>query len=363
MNMGGCGAGWRRAPIPLRGEDFSMAIHFARLGRFAAVMSLMLLVFAAAPSMAQEPVNPTAQSVQEQQLLEALQGGQSVSGRVSIPDQRAAELIKPEGKAWSATNSGTLLWVTTVIVLGTLALLAVFYFVRGRIRVEHGFAGRTIKRFNSFERFAHWLSAICFILLALTGLNLIFGRYVLIPLFGPDTFAAATQLGKFIHNYVAWPFMIGITLMFLVWVKDNIPGKLDMNWIKQGGGIFKKGVHPPARRFNAGQKIIFWSVVLGGAALSFTGVLLMFPEVAGSPGNWQLAQIVHGVGSAIMVAVILGHIYIGTLGMEGAFDAMGKGEVDVNWAREHHSLWAAEAEQGVPADHVHPAPRGVAPAE
>ena len=336
-----------------------MVIHRTVARLLIALALLTMAIFAVAPASAQEPINPTAQSVQEQQLLEALQPGQAVNGRVSIPDRGAAQLIKPEGKSWSGFHNSTVFWSSALIVLGMAALLVVFYLVRGRVRLEHGFAGRTILRFNSFERFAHWMTATCFILLALTGLNLIFGRYILVPLFGPESFAAATQYGKLVHNYVAWPFMLGVALMFLLWVKDNIPGRTDIVWLKAGGGIFKKGEHPPAKRFNAGQKIIFWSVVLGGAAISFTGVLLMFPQLLGDPTSWQLSQIVHALIGAVMVAIILGHIYIGTIGMEGAFDAMGSGEVDVNWAREHHSLWAAEKSETSAA-----APRGhVAPAE
>lgn len=331
-------------------------LNFARIA-FAAAM-LMLASLLAGPSGAQESFNPTAQAVQEQQLMEALQEGQAITGRVSIPDKSAAALIKPEGRDWSSTHNGTVYWTSTLIILGMLALLAIFYFIRGRIRLEHGFAGRTIKRFNSFERFAHWLTATCFVLLALTGLNLVFGRYVLLPLFGGDVFATATQYGKFIHNYMAWPFMLGIATMFLIWVKDNIPGRIDIDWLKMGGGMFRKGVHPPAKRFNAGQKIIFWSVILGGTALSVTGILLMFPNLLGDPNNWQLSQLVHAIISAIMIAIIFAHIYIGSLGMEGAFDAMGKGEVDVNWAREHHPLWVAGKD--TTADTVppksHPAP-------
>jgi formate dehydrogenase subunit gamma len=337
-----------------------MAIKFGLARMTIAVAMLMLAFFVAQPTSAQEPVNPTAQSVQEEQLLQQLQSGQAIGGRVSIPDRNAAALIKPENRAWSGTHNNTLFWVSAIAVVGTIVLLAVFYMVRGRVRLEHGFAGRVIKRFNSVERFAHWLTAVCFILLALTGLNLVFGRYVLVPLFGPETFASATQLGKFVHNYVAWPFMLGVLAMFLLWVKDNIPGRVDIDWIKAGGGMLRNGQHPPAKRFNAGQKFVFWAVVIGGAALSVTGVLLMFPELAGGPGNWQLSQVIHGVGAAVMVAVILGHIYIGTLGMEGAFDAMGSGEVDVNWAREHHPLWVADRDDAVAAPdasktHVAPA--------
>lgn len=331
------------------------------VARITLALAMMVLAYTfSAPSQAQEPVNPTAQSVQEEQLLQELQDGGAVSGRVSIPDKRSAMLIKPEGKEWSGTHNNTVYWLSALAIVGMVVLLGIFYMVRGRIRLEHGWAGRTIQRFNSFERFAHWLTATCFVLLALTGLNLVFGRYILIPLFGADTFATVTQLGKFVHNYVAWPFMLGIVIMFLVWVRDNIPGKIDVDWIKQGGGMFKKGVHPPAKRFNAGQKIIFWSVIIGGTALSVTGVFLMFPELVGDANNWQLSQVIHALVAAVMTAVILAHIYIGSLGMEGAFDAMGKGEVDLNWAREHHALWVAEKDKTAEAT---PARGHVAPAE
>jgi formate dehydrogenase subunit gamma len=153
-----------------------------------------------------------------------------------------------------------------------------------------------------------------------------------------------TAIGKLIHNYMGFAFILGLVLAFVVWVGRNIPKGHDLTWIAMGGGLLKKGVHPPAGKFNAGQKMIFWSVVLGGAALSFTGVMLLFPVLAGTQADWQLYQLIHGIVSALLTAVIVAHIYIGSVGMEGAFDAMGSGEVDVNWAKEHHSLWVEEVE-------------------
>ena len=158
-----------------------------------------------------------------------------------------------------------------------LALLAIFLLVRGRIRVHQGFSGRTILRFSSFERFVHWLTATCFIVLALSGLNVSFGRILILPLFGADAFAAMSAWAKLAHNYLAFPFMLGLVIMFLIWIKDNIPGKLDLEWIKQGGGILFEGKHPPAKRFNAGQKGIFWIVIIGGALMSVSGWFLLFP--------------------------------------------------------------------------------------
>jgi formate dehydrogenase subunit gamma len=306
-------------------------------------------------------VNPTASAVQEQQLLNALQRGQAIEGRVTIPDQGAAALIKPANQDWRAFHHWTMATIAIIAIIGMLLATAAFYLYRGRIKIDSGWSGLRVIRFNSFERFTHWLTATCFIILALTGLNLVFGKPVLLPLFGPETFAAATQWGKFAHNYLAWPFMIGLVFMLVIWIKDNIPNSTDIAWLKAGGGLFSKGVHPPARKFNAGQKVIFWSVIIGGAALSVTGIFLLFPALAGSPANWQLNQIIHGLVSVVLIAVMIGHIYIGSLGMEGAFDAMGSGEVDYNWAKEHHSIWAEEvrAKQGTKAG----APAGTVPAE
>ena len=149
--------------------------------------------------------------------------------------------------------------------------------MRGKIRIDAGFSGRTVTRFGSFERFVHWLTAGCFIILALSGLNLTFGKAIVLPLLGEGAFALLAGWGKIAHNYLSFPFMIGTALMLVIWVKDNIPGKLDLEWLKAGGGILKKGQHPPAPRFNAGQKGIFWIVIIGGLAMSVSGWHLLFP--------------------------------------------------------------------------------------
>jgi formate dehydrogenase subunit gamma len=185
------------------------------------------------------------------------------------------------------------------------------------------------------------MTAVCFIVLAISGLNYIFGKRLLMPLMGPDPFAAWSQYAKFSHNFLAWPFMLGVLMIFILWIRDNIPDRTDIRWLKEGGGIFGHH-HPPARRFNAGQKIVFWTVVGGGAVLSVSGIIMLFPFSATDINGMQWAQYTHAVVGVIMIAAIIAHIYIGTLGMEGAYDAMGSGEVDLGWARAHHSLWVEE---------------------
>lgn len=313
--------------------------NFARLmGVFAAIAIAVLA--ANSPAYAQQVYKPTEQALKEQQLLDALKPGGTVNGRVSIPDQRAANLIQPEGRDWQTYRRSTLPTVGAIAILGMLVLLALFFLVRGRIRLERGFSGRLITRFPSFERFVHWTTASCFIVLALSGLNITFGRALLEPLIGEAGFGTLSHWAKLSHNYLAFPFMLGVALMFLVWVKDNIPGPSDIKWLAAGGGILKKGEHPPARRFNAGQKGIFWIVVIGGALMSISGWHLLFPSEGVTEIQFQSK--IHGIVGMIFIAVMIAHIYIGSLGMEGAFDAMGTGQVDENWAAEHHSLWLQE---------------------
>ena len=303
--------------------------------------------------------NPTAASVREDQLLRELN---KLQGRVSIPDGKASMLEQPQGREWRSFREDWLPWIGGIAVVGMLLALFAFYFTKGRLRLEQSEeSGVKIQRFNVFERFAHWLTASCFIVLAISGLNYIFGKRLLMPVIGPDAFAALSQWAKYAHNYLAWPFMIGIVCMLVVWLKDNIPNRIDLAWIKAGGGFLGDG-HPSAYRFNAGQKMIFWIVVIGGALMSASGVVMLFPFSATDINGMQLTQVVHAVIGVLFIAVILAHIYIGSLGMEGAYDAMGSGEVDLAWARSHHDLWV-EQQQAKTASGRQPAATRAVPAE
>jgi formate dehydrogenase subunit gamma len=262
-------------------------------------------------------------------------------------------LQQPQGRDFRAFHEGALPWIGGIAVVGMLVLLALFYFVRGRIRTRAPAANIRILRFNALERLTHWVTATAFIVLAITGLNFVFGKRLLMPLIGADAFSSWSQWAKYAHDFFSWAFMLGIVIMLVIWVWENLPDRYDAHWLRAGGGFFDKSnrTHPPAARFNAGQKLIFWAVVLGGAALSVSGIFMLFPFWFTDVNGMQLAQTIHAVVGVLMVAVILGHIYIGTLGMEGAYEAMGSGTVDLNWAREHHSAWAEKqkVEAGSPA--------------
>jgi formate dehydrogenase subunit gamma len=268
-------------------------------------------------------------------------GIKPVTGFISIPDTRAATLIQPDGRIWRDYRRGPLLWITAAAVVGMIGLLAVFYLVRGRIMIEGGRAAMVIKRFGSFERFMHWLTAFSWCILAVSGLNIVAGRFVLLPLLGNEAFTTLSVWLKYSHNFVAFPFMTGVVLMFLVWLRHNIPNRDDLVWFAKGGGLFGHE-HPDSGKFNGGQKAVFWIVVLGGTGLSITGLGLLFPFTVTGIVGMQLVQVIHGGISLGMIAAMLGHIYIGSVGMEGALDAMKTGEVDLNWAQAHHNLWVAE---------------------
>jgi formate dehydrogenase subunit gamma len=305
---------------------------------------LLVLVFLAVaaighPAATQaQSVNPTKSAVSEQQLL---QQSQTIRGLGSIPDTKSYTLEQPEGRNWRHFHEVTLRWIGGIAILGILAVLVTFYLARGMVRIEAGRSGRTIVRFNAFERFVHWMTAVCFVILALSGLNITFGRPLLLPLMRPESFTAFSEWAKYAHNYLSFPFTLGVVLIFLMWVGGNIPTQVDIEWLKRGGGMIGHD-HPPAYRFNAGQKLIYWVVVLGGGAAAVSGYVLIFPFYGTTIETMQQAEMVHSIVAVLFIGAMLAHIYIGTIGMEGAFEAMGSGTVDLNWAKEHHSLWLEE---------------------
>ncbi|MEM1053545.1 MAG: formate dehydrogenase subunit gamma [Pseudomonadota bacterium] len=292
----------------------------------------------------------------------------------------ATVLIQDGGMKWMEFRNGPLKTYGAYLLLGTIALLILFFIIRGRIPVDYEPTGRTVVRFKSIERFGHWLLAISFIVLGITGLITLFGRKFIIPWLGHDAFAPIAIASKFVHNNVAWAFMLALVMIFVMWVVHNLPSRTDLVWIAKGGGIFTKD-HPPAKKFNAGQKVIFWSCIILGGSISASGLSLLFPfemamfaptfeklNAVGLPQllgfgelrttlapheEMQYAAAWHAIVSFVLMAIIIAHIYIGSVGMEGAYDAMGTGEVREEWAVQHHSIWAEEVKaerDGAPQD-------------
>jgi len=312
-----------------------------------------------APSLEGAPLGGNSDS----DLWRAVKDGDQ--GNVSIQDKKSGVLLQSGGQIWRDVRNGPLFIYGASAILSIIALLSLFYVLRGRIRIDSGRSNVTITRFKTVERYAHWLLAVSFVILAVSGLNMIYGKYLLIPLLGKGGYATLALAGKWLHSYVAFAFMLSLVLILVLWIKHNFPNRHDIIWLLKGGGMFVKGSHPPARKFNAGQKILFWLIILGGASISLSGIALMFPfqmsmfadtfaminilgfnlptELTGME-EMQLSQVWHSAMSIFLICVIIAHIYIGTVGMEGAFDAMGSGEVDKNWAKEHHSVWVEELE-------------------
>lgn len=304
-------------------------------------------------------------------------------GSVPIPNKSAGLMIQSQGEDWRLHRNGPMNDYLGYAMLATIVLLALFFAIRGRIKVEHGMSGIKIKRFSVLERMSHWLMALSFITLGISGLNFTFGRSLVLPVIGKDLFGPLSGFLKATHNYTAFAFMIGLALAFVLWIVHNIPDRTDLNWLAKGGGLIGKSNHPPAKKFNAGQKLIFWGVMLLGLSVSVSGWALLFPfehqlftgtfTLLGNIGidvpamlglaeppysaiqEQQFNSVWHSIVAVAMICLIFAHIYIGTIGMQGAYDAMGSGEVDLNWAREHHSLWAEEV-VATKTERISPAP-------
>jgi formate dehydrogenase subunit gamma len=343
---------------PVRKTAWAMRTVLWALGALL-LMSLTTAAGARGPTASPLGALPERPDIYDAEMWRKTPGG--IKGRVSIPDDKAAQLVQFDGEAWRQFHTRALPRNGALAIGGMLALIAAFYVARGRIRIERGWAGRSLLRFGAWERFCHWLLALSFLALALTGLNVVYGRYTLLPLLGAEQFASLLQAGKWLHNSIGFTFMIALLVTAITWIPQNLGGWRDIIWLVKGGGLFVRGSHPPAWKFNAGQKILFWSVMLCGALLSLSGIALLLPfqlplfaktfallNMAGyrlptelSPvQEMQYAATWHGIIALALITLVIAHIYIGTLGMQGAFVAMGSGQVDVNWAKEHHSLWA-----------------------
>jgi len=233
-----------------------------------------------------------------------------------------------------------------------VAVLLLTLLIRGRVKIEGGRSGLTVPRWSVLERVMHWYVAILFLFLMVTGLSLLYGRVVLIPLIGKDAFAAYAALCKTLHNYLGPFFGAGLVLMILVWMKMNLVNKLDLIWFAKGGGMLSKE-HASAGRVNGGEKAWYWIMAITGLAAVATGLILDFPQFGQDRGQMQLAHLIHVGSSLIISAVFLGHWYLATIGTEGTLEAMTEGRVDEQWAKQHHDLWVEELrEKGVTGERV-----------
>lgn len=268
-------------------------------------------------------------------------------GYSAVSGQERNVLIQNGGENWRALRNGPIAVYGAWLVAGVVLVAGLVHLIKGQQKIESGRSGLTIARWTAFERVMHWYVALLFVTLAVTGLSLLYGRNVLIPIMGKDGFAAYAQVAKMIHDYVGPLFSVGVILMILRWFRDNLPIKADFEWAKTAGGMWGHG-HPPAGKANAGEKLMFWQFVVTGLALVATGFVLDFPNFGQSREVMQWSHVIHAVAAIIAIVTAMGHMYMALLGVEGAMEGMIGGRVDTNWAKQHHDLWYKEMiEKGV----------------
>ncbi len=267
-------------------------------------------------------------------------------GHTTASGEGAGVLIQNGGENWRLLRNGPVANIGPWILATVLGLIALYFIIRGRVRVDQPLSGQRVERWSGGERLMHWYTAILFILLAITGLSLLFGRAVLIPVLGLQGFAAYAEIAKTLHNYLGPLFMVGVVLEVVTWVRYNLFTKADMQWLARAGGMFSKGRHLHAGRANGGEKVWFWIIAtVGLVGVCVSGLVLDFPNFGQTRETMQIANIVHASLAIIWIAISFGHIYLGSLGIQGAFEGMVKGDVSKEWMIQHHDLWYAELQR------------------
>lgn len=267
-----------------------------------------------------------------------------VVGTTQVAGMDSGVLINISAGKWKNVRMKLLIPAAGILMGSVIGLILLYHLVKRGVPLEAGRAGNYLLRFREIDRILHWYVATVFIFLALTGLILLTGRLVLIPVFGHEVFSAIASASKEGHNLFGPLFLLGIIALFIRFVSKNIPGKGDLGWLLRAGGFFG-GKHPSAGFFNAGEKIWFWLVIFIGLTISATGLILEFPFLGQDRPMMELSLVLHGIGAVLLIAGLFGHIYVGTAGMEASLESMTTGYVDVNWARQHHDHWAEACEE------------------
>ena len=287
------------------------------------------------------------------------QVGAGATGYSSLPTPEAGNLIQPfvqypgsrltnAGEAWRQVRNNWIIPYGGAVLLIVLGAIAVFYWRKGSMALHGAETGRKIERFTPLERSAHWANAIAFCILAVSGLVMAFGKFVILPVIGATLFGWLSFALKNAHNFAGPVFAVSLVVVIVTFVRDNLPRAEDMRWLMTAGGMFG-GKEVASHRFNAGEKVLFWAgVFLLGLVVVVSGLVLdkLLPSMVYERGTMQVAHMVHAVATVLMMAMFLGHIYMGTIGMQGAYKAMRTGYVDETWAKEHHELWLDDIQSG-----------------
>jgi formate dehydrogenase subunit gamma len=298
-----------------------------------------------------------SKGVTGQTMLPYPEYGNLIQGFVQYPGSK----LTTAGEAWRQVRNNWIIPYGGSLLLIVLVAIALFYFAKGSIKLHGQETGRKIERFTYFERAAHWVNAIAFVALAVSGIVMAFGKFFLLPVIGSTLFGWLTYALKNLHNFVGPLFAVSLVVVIFTFIKDNLPAKGDLVWLLKGGGLLS-GKEVPSHRFNAGEKVVFWAgVFFFGLVVVGSGLFLdkLLPAVEFTRANMQVAHMIHATAAALMMALFLGHIYLGTIGMKGAYKAMKTGYVDETWAKEHHALWYDDIKAGkIPAQRTANKPEG-----
>jgi formate dehydrogenase subunit gamma len=328
-----------------------------RSGSIQGALAPLIALFIAVGAWAQQPPAPPAGSTSlDQAVRQQSQPGNNAPVWRDVRSEKehyttargpeAGVLVQSGGETWRAWRNHYVVryggWALSAMVI----VIALFHWRKGAMQLHGAPTGRKIQRFKSQERVLHWSTAISFVVLAISGLLMLFGKYILLPIIGPTLFSWLTQLGKNLHNFIGPVFLVCAVMLFITFVKNNFPKPEDWVWVRKFGGLFS-GEHVSAHRFNAGEKAWFWlGLTALGIIVGASGLVLDFPNFMQTRATMQFYHLVHVIGAVIFMIAFLGHVYMGTIGVAGAYQAMRTGYVDEQWMKEHHDLLYNDIKSG-----------------
>lgn len=316
------------------------------IGHAMGLLLLAVLIFLTVPVAQAEPPPPPSPFASavinpgSDLWREVRQRGGPVDGITQVSGTDAGTLISIRGEEWRQLRTEKIIPYSGYLLAGILAILVLFRLIRGQLKIHAGRSGMRILRFSYSQRVVHWVAGITFVILGITGVVLLLGRTLLIPVMGNSVFGVIASVSKTVHDYLGPVFAISLVFLFIYYVKDNIFKLKDIQWFVKGGGMF--GGHAHAGRFNAGEKTWFWLAILLGIVVTATGLILDFPIFGLDRETMELSLVIHGIAAIIVFAISFGHMYLATFGMEGALETMTTGYCDANWAKEHHDEWYEE---------------------
>lgn len=312
-------------------------------GLAALALGLSAPVAAADPSAQEQAARQQSQPGNNAPVWRDVRGGDNANQTTQVRGVESAVLVQTGGETWRQIRNGLVTVYGGWLLVVMMAIIGGFYAWKGPLKLHEKPTGRRMLRFGAWDRMVHWGAAISFILLATTGSIILFGKHIVLPVIGYTLFGWLATLAKNIHNFVGPVFAFCTILMFVTFVKDNFPKAHDLTWLAKFGGLIS-GEHVPSDRFNAGEKVWFWlGVTLMGVVASVTGFILNFPNFEQGRELMQTAHVIHTIAAVLYLAMALSHIYLGTVGVEGAYQAMRTGYVDESWAKEHHDYWYRDA--------------------